>query len=145
MKRKSRISFGPGAASLILIVVILSMSVLGILAYMNARSDSRLSRRSTQVVTAGYELSAVAEKKFAALDAVVARCAPEAGDDGEYISAIRKDLPEGMEMEDRCVYWSVSDGIRTLDCGVRITEPGESQRLVWTLHQLTAVTEEEWD
>ena len=38
--RESRVSFGPGAASLILIVVILSMSVLGILALMNARNTS---------------------------------------------------------------------------------------------------------
>ena len=53
---KSRISFGPGAASLILIVVILSMSVLGILALMNARSDSRLSARSVQVVQAGFTI-----------------------------------------------------------------------------------------
>ncbi len=34
MNRKGRLSFGPGAASLILIVVILSMSVLGMLALM---------------------------------------------------------------------------------------------------------------
>ena len=46
MNRKSRVSFGPGAASLILIVVILSMSVLGILALMNARNDIKLCERS---------------------------------------------------------------------------------------------------
>ena len=65
MNRRSRISFGPGAASLILIVVILSMSVLGILALMNARSDSRLSARSLQVVQAGYALHADAERQMA--------------------------------------------------------------------------------
>ena len=43
MRRKSNVAFGPGAASLILIVVILSMSVLGMLALMNARNDARLS------------------------------------------------------------------------------------------------------
>ena len=69
MNRKSRISFGPGAASLILIVVILSMSVLGILALMNARSDSALSRRSIDVVAAGYALNDRAER---ALDCAVA-------------------------------------------------------------------------
>ena len=50
MRRKSNVSFGPGAASLILIVVILSMSVLGMLALMNARNDDRLSSRSIDVI-----------------------------------------------------------------------------------------------
>ena len=50
MRRKMNVSFGPGAASLILIVVILSMGVLGMLALMNARNDARLSERSTAVV-----------------------------------------------------------------------------------------------
>ena len=62
MRRKSRVSFGPGAASLILIVVILSMSVLGMLALMNARNDSKLSSRSIAVVEAGYALNEQAER-----------------------------------------------------------------------------------
>ena len=62
MKRKSRVTFGPGAASLILIVVILSMSVLGMLALMNARNDIKLSDRSIAVVEAGYALNDKAER-----------------------------------------------------------------------------------
>ena len=75
MRRGSRVSFGPGAASLILIVVILSLSVLGILALMNARNDSQLSRRSVEVVAAGYALNDRAEHALASLDAVAANCA----------------------------------------------------------------------
>ena len=81
MNQKSRISFGPGAASLILIVVLLSMSVLGMLALMNARSDSRLSRRSVQVAQAGYALNAEAEAQLAKLDAIAAHYARVAEDD----------------------------------------------------------------
>ena len=40
---------GPGAASLMLLVVVLSMSVLGMLALMSARSDENLSLRSAEV------------------------------------------------------------------------------------------------
>lgn len=40
---------GPGAASLMLLVVVLSMCVLGVLALMGARSDEGLSLRSIQV------------------------------------------------------------------------------------------------
>ena len=75
MRRKSNVSFGPGAASLILIVVILSMGVLGMLALMNARNDAQLSRRSIEVVAAGYELNDKAERSVAELDGVLARCA----------------------------------------------------------------------
>ena len=72
-RRESRVSFGPGVASLILIVVILSMSVLGILALMNARNDIKLSDRAAQVVQAGYALNAEAERRLATLDALAAR------------------------------------------------------------------------
>ena len=40
---------GPGAASLMLLVVVLSMSALGMLAMMSARSDESLSLRSQDV------------------------------------------------------------------------------------------------
>ena len=39
MKKKSNISFGPGAASLILIFVVLTLSVLSMLSLMNARGN----------------------------------------------------------------------------------------------------------
>lgn len=145
MKRKSRISFGPGAASLILIVVILSMSVLGILALMNARNDSKLSRRSIEVVAAGYALSDRAERSLAALDGVAAECAAASGSDEEYLESVRKNLPEGMLMNDRLVSWEETDGLRTLDCAVELAALGDETRLQWHTHRLTAVTEDIWN
>ena len=145
MRRKSRISFGPGAASLILIVVILSMSVLGILALMNARNDSKLSRRSIEVIAAGYALSDRAERSLAALDGVLAGCAAATATDEEYLEAVRKNLPEGMLMSDRLVTWEESDGLRTLDCAVELAALGEDARLQWHTHRLTAVTEDIWN
>lgn len=47
---------GPGAASLMLLVVVLSMSVLGMLALMSARSDENLSLRSAEVAAAGRRI-----------------------------------------------------------------------------------------
>lgn len=145
MRRKSRISFGPGAASLILIVVILSMSVLGILALMNSRNDSQLSRRSIEVVAAGYALSEKAERSLAALDGVAASCAAVSGSDEEYLEAVRRNLPDGMLMDDRSVFWVETDGLRTLDCSVELATLGASTRLQWQNHRLTAVTEEIWN
>ena len=67
MNKKSNIHFGPGAPSLILIFVVLSMSILGMLALINGRSDAQLSRRSAQVIEAVYRLSEQAELRRAEL------------------------------------------------------------------------------
>ena len=143
--RRSRISLGPGAASLILIVVILSLSVLGILALMNARNDSQLSRRSISVVEAGYALGAEAERSLAALDAAAADCAAVASGDEDYAEALRRSLPDGMLMDGRTVTWSETDGLRTLDCAVEVLPLGGEIRLQWLEHRLTAMTEEIWN
>lgn len=145
MRRKSNVSFGPGAASLILIVVILSMSVLGMLALMNARNDSRLSERAASVVAAGYELSATAERTLAALDNVAMTCGKRAGSDDEYLAAVGLSLPANMTLEGREISWSESDGLRTLDCTVELLPLGGQERLSWRKHRLSAVTEEAWN
>ena len=147
MRRKSNVSFGPGAASLILIVVILSMGVLGMLALMNARNDVQLSRRSIEVVAAGYDLNDRAERDVAELDAVLARCAASTFSDEAYLAAVRGNLPDGMLMgqEDRTVSWELSDGLRTLSCAVEVLPQGEKERLRWRDHRLTAVTEDVWN
>ncbi len=145
MKRKSNVAIGPGAASLILIVVILSMGVLGMLALMNARNDARLSSRSTAVVVAGYELNDKAERRLAELDSAVAECAALSDGDDAFLTAVRGRLPEGMLMEGRMVTWSETDGLRTLSCAVEVLPLGDGQRLAWRTHRMTAVTEEIWN
>ena len=140
MNRKSRVSFGPGAASLILIVVILSMSVLGILALMNARNDIKLSDRSVQVVQAGYALSEAAEHRLASLDAIAARYAAISETDDDYAAAMRAFLPTDMTMDDRVIRWEETDGVRTLECAVSLSPKDEGQRLKWVTHRLTATT-----
>ena len=52
MNRKSNVSLGPGASSLILIFVVLSMAVLGMLSLMTSQNDLRLSERNVQVTEA---------------------------------------------------------------------------------------------
>lgn len=146
MNRKgSRVSFGPGAASLILIVVILSMSVLAILALMNARNDIKLSDRSVEVVRAGYELNEEAERRVASLDAIVALYAGRSQDDDEYAAAVRAFLPADMRMDDRVISFELTDGYRNLSCALRLNPLGDGTRLTWVDHRLTASTEESWN
>lgn len=145
MSRKSRVSFGPGAASLILIVVILSMSVLGILALMNARNDIKLCERSVQVVRAGYELNVEAERRLASLDAIAALYAAKSENDDDYAAAVRAFLPTDMAMNDREISWDVTDGLRTLECAVSLNPLGAEKRFSWVNHRLTATTEDTWN
>mgnify|MGYP000366213716 CR=1 FL=1 len=79
---------GPGAASLMLLVVVLSMSVLGMLALMSARSDENLSLRSAEVARQVAELNVSAERSLAELDDALAKAAGAA-----QISTGQKFLP----------------------------------------------------
>ncbi len=145
MRRKSKVSIGPGAASLILIVVILSMSVLGMLALMNARNDHKLSSRGIAVVEAGYALNDQAERSLATLDGVLYTCSAVSSDEEAYLAAIRGLLPAGMLMDGRIISWAETDELRTLNCAVEVLPLGGEQRYAWRSHRLTAVTEEIWN
>ncbi len=148
MKRRGNISIGPGAASLILIFVMLSMSVLAILSVMTGRYDLRLSERSIEVAQAVYELNEKAEEDFEKLDAVLADCRLQSEDDNSYLLAVSQALPEGMKLENNggqfAVGWTLEDGARVLSCGVSIGTYEEAQA-GWIRHDLTAGTEDEWN
>ena len=140
MEKKSRISFGPGAASIILILVILSMSVLGILSLMSARNAEKLSSRASMVIEAVYSLNDMAEQSFAELDAIVAEAAKEGGSEEDTLKRIESRLPDGMTISDRTVSWTESDDVRDLKCAAEIVSFTNSERLRWTLHRLSAIT-----
>lgn len=110
---------GPGASSLILIVLVLCLSVLGLLTLSGARGDERLSARAANVAESAAKLNVAAEESLAAL-----------------YEALKNDtaLPEGMTREGDTVAWTLTDEDgRTLSCAVRVAENG---RPVWTEHRL---------
>ena len=144
-KKKSSVSLGPGASSLILIFVVLSMSVLGMLSLMNSRNDIRLSERSAAVVEAVYALNARAEESRAALDQILAEEAKGASDEEAYLSAVESRLPEAMTLDGRIVEWTESDELRRLDCAMELQPLGADSRAVWVRYKLTSATEEGMD
>ena len=85
---------GPGAASLMLLVVVLSMSALGMLAMMSARSDESLSLRSQDVARQVAELNVSAEQSLARLDAVLADAARTAQSEADYLARVEAALAE---------------------------------------------------
>ena len=159
MQKKSRISFGPGAASIILIVVVLSMSVLGLLSLVNSRNDRKLSERSAQVIEAVYELNEQAEIMFADLDSIAAGAARslagEAGSEAkpdsgaalpaQLAAAIKAALPEGVAMDGDTLSWVMRDDLRDLECAAQIIFENGDAALKWTTHRLVMRTEDTWN
>lgn len=146
MKKKSNISFGPGASSLILIFVVLSMSVLGMLSLMNGRSDARLSARSAQVIEAVYQLNERAEERRAELDRILLALetiTPGDKDSEKFTAALELLLPEGVSLEDGVLSWVETDGARSLNCALTLLPAGEGGRTAWLRHDLTAQTDDE--
>ncbi len=144
MKRKSSISFGPGASSLILIFVVLALSILGMLSLMNSRNDIRLSERSVQVTQAVYALQTAAEEKRAALDSLLVQAAKGAVSQEAYASAIEASLPEDVEWDQGMLSWEETDGFRSLSCVLEVQPLDAQERTRWIHFELAAVTEEVW-
>ena len=132
---------GPGAASLLLVVVVVSMSVLGLLALINARGDYKLTERAEAFVLSEYEAAVQAEKALSGLDGVLSECARAAQDDEAYLLAVKSALPEGMQMNENTVFWEqLADDGRVLRCAVEICPLGSETRYEWTEHVFVAQT-----
>ena len=124
MKRK--VALGPGAASLILIVVVLSLCMMAMLTQIGARNDYNLCKRSAEMVQRVYELNARSEQKLAELDAVLVKAQTEAGSNMEaYLEKVEELLPEGMSLDEEKVTWTEPLDNRNLECIVQLLQPGE--------------------
>ena len=145
MKRK--VALGPGAASLILIVVVLSLCMMAMLTQIGARNDYNLCKRSAEMVQRVYELSEQSEKKLAELDTVLVKALKEAGENNDaYLETVKALLPEGMSLEDGKVTWTEPLDNRNLECIVQLLPPGEKERTKWISHKLLVEEpEEDWE
>ena len=142
-----KIALGPGAASLILIVVVLALVMLSMLSLVTARNDEGLSLRGAEMIENVYRLSAESERRLAELDAVLVREAGET-DFAAYLERVAEALPEGMTLEEDEVSWTQPLENRWLDCRVRLLPAGEGRRMEWVSHRLIVEESEddwEWD
>ncbi len=145
MKRK--VALGPGAASLILIVVILSLCMMAMLTQIGARNDYNLCRRSAEMVQRVYELNSQSERKLAELDALLVKANQEAGSSMEiYLKKVEELLPEDMSLEGEQVTWTEPMENRYLECVVKLLPPGEKQRTKWISHKMQVnEPEDDWE
>ena len=145
MKRK--VALGPGAASLILIVVVLSLCMMAMLTQIGARNDFNLCKRSAEMVQRVYELNEQSERKLAELDALLVKAQKEAGTDMEaYLEKVEELLPEGMSLDEEKVTWTEPLDNRNLECIVQLLPPGEKERTKWISHKLLVEEpEDDWE
>lgn len=141
---RRRISFGPGAASLLLVVIVLVLSLLGLLTLTCARNDLALSRRSAQTAEQTAELFARAERSRALLEDALSECAAKAETDADYLDLVAGALPEGMALEGREVAWTEQGEGRTLTCRVELAGKDELPRTNWRAHRLDAAAGAGW-
>ena len=98
------------------------------------------------MITRVYELHGRSERRFAELDAVLARCGKEAEDMESYLLLIEENLPEDMELDEDIVSWTEPLDNRTMNCEVKILEPGEATRARWITYKLKVnEPEEDWE
>lgn len=137
---------GPGAASLLLIAVVLCMSVLGVLSLVSAMGDARLSSRSAQMAQYMGEVNASSERSLALLDGALVACA-DAADDSAYLDAVQAVLPDGMSLDGHLVSWVEASGEgHFVECKAQIAPLGDFPRVQWTEHRLyTEIMEEDID
>ena len=149
---KRKVALGPGAASLILIVVMLSLCMLAMLMQIGSRNDNSLTTRSSEMISRVYQLNERAERRLAELDAVLVHCRAElregqgAADMETYLSLIEQNLPEGFEITDDQITWTDPLDNRTLTCTVQVLPPEEPLRTKWIAHKLAVEEpEDEWE
>ncbi len=99
---KRKVALGPGAASLILIVVVLSLAMLAMLMQISSRNDLSLASRSAEMTARVYDLNADAERKLAFLDEILIECRKEikTGDMQAYLDLLAEKLPAGYDLLD---------------------------------------------
>ena len=136
MKKKSVIALGPGAPSLILIFVVLSMSVLAMLALMNAKNDLNMSRRSAEVAEIVAQLNERAEQRHRDLDRLLAACVEDAGDEDEARALLETRLPDGVRLENHTLLWSEVMDERQLDCALTLVNGERGLQTEWVRHRL---------
>ena len=143
---KRKVALGPGAASLILIVVVLSLCMMAMLTQISARNDHNLCSRSAEMVQRVYELNTKSERKLAELDALLVTAQKDAADMETYLAKVEELLPEEMTLEEDRISWTEPMDNRNLKCVVQLLPPGEKQRAKWLSHKLVVdEPEDDWE
>ena len=143
---KRKVALGPGAASLILIVVVLSLCMISMLTQIAAKNDYNLCSRSAEMVQKVYELNAQSEQRYASLDAMLVSARKESADMQAYLDKVKELLPESMTLEEDRITWTEPLDNRNLECIVQLLPIEDAQRAKWISHKLVVEEpEDDWE
>ncbi|WP_444658976.1 hypothetical protein ACRQV7_00100 [Caproiciproducens sp. R2] len=68
MRRKGTVHLGVGASSILMIFVVLCLTTFGILSYVTANADNKISTKNAETVENYYAATAIAEQKLQKID-----------------------------------------------------------------------------
>ena len=116
------------------------------LAQIGSRNDYSLASRSAEMITRVYKLHDQSERKMAELDAVLARCQKETTDMASYLALVAENLPADMSIDEDIVSWQEPLDNRTMNCEVKLLEPGQKERAKWVTYKLKVEEpEDDWE
>lgn len=134
---------GPGASSLLLILLTLALTALGMLALLSARADHALSVRARDLTQAYYGAKALSQERLAELDALLAGA--EASGAGGYFVKIEQTLPDWAEMGDRTITFSQgAGGERAIRVTIALSDPG-ADGARYEIVECALIDEMEWE
>ena len=124
---KSSARLGPGASTILMILVVLVMTMLGVLALFSARGDMQMSTRTEAAASDYYdaqtEFSLFTQKTDKALLALREQAA---GDAEEYDRLVREQF--GVGVGEQIDYSALVGDTRLLRAGIRILPLSEQER-----------------
>ena len=124
---------GPGAASIILVIVVVTMSILGVLALSEAKTEKTLSEKSTQFVKEANLLEYNAQFTVMKLDEIIS----SARGQSDFLSYIKETIPENVSMtEDRLSFETSLDGSKFLEITIRILPDTEDERFEYVSRRI---------
>lgn len=134
---KTGYRIGPGAASILLVIVVVSMSILGIMALSESKNELRLSEKNAQFVKEKGRMETEAIRTLAHLDEILFTARKHADTYEEYIEYIKGAIPNGVALEEDFLSWTEgSINNRSLYLKIRILPLESSVRYEWTEHRL---------
>ena len=123
---------GPGAASIILVIVVVSMTILGVLALSEAGQESVLADKSADRFEESARLEHEEQLTIMQLDEIFCRAEKET----DFLKYIKENLPQDVQMKEHLVSFEKSLGAKTLSVTLKILPPGESERFIYIERRL---------
>ncbi|WP_444642742.1 hypothetical protein ACRQU7_00100 [Caproiciproducens sp. R1] len=107
MRRKGNFHLGVGASSILMIFVVLCLTTFGILSYVTANADNKISTKNAETVENYYTATAIAEQKLQKIDEALLSAREDAAKAAGGIALIQ--LKEYNQYKNRSELQSVTE------------------------------------